>query len=425
MSKILQKSKRKITIDNVFFKIKETESLSGIVRSINMYDDILNIIIERTNYLQKDVKICERLYHIKNEIFEVKQCPICGEILKLNKKNFYNKTCSKKECIKKYVQTEVFTPELRELISLQKHELNKKLIIEDYAERTKKMKATLIEHWGTDSYAKTQEFKDFMMNNFGYVSPFELKETHEKSKQTLIDRTGYDHNFKIPEVQKQIKQTFIKKYGFEHATQNEEIKQKIINTNNKEYGGNSPMCNKEIQLKAQKTLMTNYGVTSPLLNNEILQKYKDTMMRLYDIEFWIQNVDNYEELLKYQKETKYKKYFLPNGEIVYLQGYEDYVLEKLLLKYKLNDILIRNRDITKYIGKIFYDYNLGEHKYYPDFYIKSENLIIEVKSEYTYNVEIEKNNLKKEACLKNNLNFEFYIISKKEYQKWKINKNKK
>jgi hypothetical protein len=140
----------------------------------------------------------------------------------------------------------------------------------------------------------------------------------------------------------------------------------------------------------------------------------------------MQNNENYEYLLSIlNKSTKYKTYTLPNGENIFLQGYEDYVLEKILIeKYNLDDILIRNKNILDITGNIYYTYKNNQHKYYPDFFIKSKNLIIEVKSNYTYKKDLEINLLKKESCLNKNLNFEFIIIDKKDYSIWKKNKMK-
>ena len=45
-------------------------------------------------------------------------------------------------------------------------------------------------------------------------------------------------------------------------------------------------------------------------------------------------------------------------------------------------------------------------------YIKSQNKIIEVKSKWTYEIEIIKNKLKKEACLDMGMEFEFWIIDR-------------
>jgi hypothetical protein len=51
-----------------------------------------------------------------------------------------------------------------------------------------------------------------------------------------------------------------------------------------------------------------------------------------------------------------------------------------------------------------------EHTYYPDFYIKSTNTIIEVKSAWTYENWKEKNLAKQKACLEQGFKFEFIIF---------------
>lgn len=91
----------------------------------------------------------------------------------------------------------------------------------------------------------------------------------------------------------------------------------------------------------------------------------------------------------------------------------------------IDDICIFNGDIEKYIGKIYYEFENKKHKYYPDFYIISDNKIYEVKSEYTYNSDIIVNTLKKNACNNKGLDFEFIVLSKNEYNKWNKNKNNK
>ena len=53
--------------------------------------------------------------------------------------------------------------------------------------------------------------------------------------------------------------------------------------------------------------------------------------------------------------------------------------------------------------------------YYPDFYIPSENLIVEVKSTWTFAHpdKYDKNIAKRDACLAAGYNFEFYIFDRK------------
>ena len=116
---------------------------------------------------------------------------------------------------------------------------------------------------------------------------------------------------------------------------------------------------------------------------------------------------------------KYKDFVLPSGKIIKLQGYEPLVLIELLKKYEEADIIIGPKNIHGEIGKILYIENGVERSYYPDFYIKSTNTIYEVKSTWTYEKWKERNECKKQACLKKGHNFKF-IILKNENTKYRI-----
>jgi hypothetical protein len=81
---------------------------------------------------------------------------------------------------------------------------------------------------------------------------------------------------------------------------------------------------------------------------------------------------------------------LPSGKIVLLQGYEDLAIEQLLENHKEDDIVIhKGVPIVKY----FYKEIMRSH--FADFYIKSTNTLIDVKSNFTLNVDIEKIKQKK------------------------------
>jgi hypothetical protein len=68
-----------------------------------------------------------------------------------------------------------------------------------------------------------------------------------------------------------------------------------------------------------------------------------------------------------------------------------------------------NKHIITKIDPIKYELNDNTHYYHPDFYLPKYNLIIEIKSSYTYNYDLEKNLKKKEYSLKNGYNFLFII----------------
>lgn len=62
---------------------------------------------------------------------------------------------------------------------------------------------------------------------------------------------------------------------------------------------------------------------------------------------------------------------------------------------------------------INYIINNKEHRYYHDIYILKDNLIIEVKSDYTYKKDLIKNILKALATRKLEYNFETWIFNQK------------
>ena len=114
--------------------------------------------------------------------------------------------------------------------------------------------------------------------------------------------------------------------------------------------------------------------------------------------------------LQFASQMQYKNFTLPSGRIVKLQGYEPQILSDLLVKYDESDIIIGVKEMNDVIGEILYTYDNVERRYYPDFYIKSTNTIIEVKSTYTFELHKEKNLAKEQACLRQGFNFKFIVL---------------
>lgn len=137
---------------------------------------------------------------------------------------------------------------------------------------------------------------------------------------------------------------------------------------------------------------------------ETKQKKSETLINLWNDPEWV--------LQHCQKHGIYYDYELPSGKIVKLQGYEPQVLTELLKTYSEDDIVIGVKEINKEIGQIKYMFEEKEHTYYPDFYIKSENKIIEVKSQWTFDRWKEKNLAKQNTCLELGFDFDFKILEK-------------
>ena len=64
--------------------------------------------------------------------------------------------------------------------------------------------------------------------------------------------------------------------------------------------------------------------------------------------------------------------------------------------------------------KLIYEQHNKNHVYFPDFYIPKDNLIIEVKSPYTYKRQLITNILKSHCVRKSNFNYEIWIFDDKK-----------
>lgn len=226
--------------------------------------------------------------------------------------------------------------------------------------------------------------------------------------------------------EKKRRETCIEKYGVEHATMLESVKEKTRQTNREKYNSDYHLSTDDYKKGLKKILMDKYGVDNiskldiikekkrkksinktPKEKELIREKYRNTILERYGVNHLSQDSDFLENVLK--KSFSHKSYRLPSGKVISLQGYEPNIMDYLLKYYNEDDILYTNKSIEDKIGKIFYK-NLDKlSRYFPDLYILSENKIIEVKSTFTYNLDIDKNNLKKEECLRMGINFDFMI----------------
>ena len=110
-------------------------------------------------------------------------------------------------------------------------------------------------------------------------------------------------------------------------------------------------------------------------------------------------------------------------EQVSLQGYEpcvlDYLIERGLAKHEIK-VGKSNIPVIEY-------FNPKGKKclYFPDFYLPKSNLIIEVKSTYTYQQHKEINLLKAEATLQTGYSIIMLVVSRSEARKGKLEGSKK
>lgn len=331
---------------------------------------IEDLILEECN---ESLDLLENLYLIKLDLKEIPKCPNCSKNLKfINYSKGYNKTCSKK---------------CGSLLG------------------AKTLKENMIEKYGVKNPSQLVEVKEKKKESYikslGVDNPSKSKEIRDKKKQNCLDNFGVENWNQLDEVKEKIRKTNLRKFGESSPMKVKEINEKAKNTFIERYGKNARKKGGKIRLKTEKTNIEKYGFHSPTLNLEVRQKVKNSYLKNYD---------------KTKKRGYlYKDYTFPSGIIVKVQGFENLFLNDYFKKGGLEENIIVNlKEIISKIGLIKYEKDGIIHNYYPDFYLINENKIIEVKSNYTFEKQKEKNLLKQQAVLEKNIDFEFVIYNSKK-----------
>jgi hypothetical protein len=360
----------------------------GFIGKITKDEGLRNQLLEKTGFLDdhyQEVSDSQRFYHLFFQKYEIEKCE-CGKPRKFsflnkfspvgkNRETNYNGTCGSKECI-----SEISSRNSKKTL-IEKYGVGNIWEIPGYRE---KLEESNIKKYGSPYVTGTnyfrEKFKEKIEKDWDGIHPTKHQKVQDKKKETNLERYGMDC---ILRDRDKMRLGMMKKYGYDHNLKVPEIKKRIF-TGIKNIHGGIFHQSKSIKEKSDKTNMERYGEIHIFQSPRGIDRYKNSM--------------------------KYKDYELPSGKIIRIQGYENLALDILVNKYKEEDIITSQMEIEKIIGKIKYRLDEKDHSYFPDIYIRSENKIIEVKSEYTYNKELIRNTSKKLACLKKNILFEFWIF---------------
>ena len=230
----------------------------------------------------------------------------------------------------------------------------------------------------------------------------------ERIKNTMSDKYGVEYAAKSEHFKDKMKNTNLERYGVEHAVQSEEIKDKIKKTNLEKYGFEYGLQNEGVKEKRKLSNLEKYGFENPLQREEIKEKSKKTCLKKYGVEYPSQNNEVYEKINK----TSYyiKEYILPSGNIIKIQGYENFALDELLKNINENDIVTG----CKNVPTIWYNDESGKkHRHFVDIFIPSQNKCIEVKSTWTFKKQKEIVLLKKIAAEELGYLYEIWVYDNK------------
>ena len=246
------------------------------------------------------------------------------------------------------------------------------------------------------------------LKKYGVENAMKNEEIKERLKQSLINKYGVEHNSQSQIIKDKKRDTYIRNYGVDNNLKSPEIREQIKQTNLIKYGVENPQQNPDIRNKNYETNFKKYGVKHFTQTDEFKNKIIQTNLERYGVPHHSQNAEVAEKML--QNAYNRKSYILPSGETIFIQGYENFMLDYLLSVEKINehDIITLRRDVPE----IWINDKTGKRRrHYVDFYIKSQNRCIEVKSNFTNQ---EKNNVfEKQKAAKNlGLKYEIWIFNK-------------
>ena len=239
-----------------------------------------------------------------------------------------------------------------------------------------------------------------IINEGGCYCIFHTKENiKEKREETIIKKYGVKNAFQSNIIKQKIENSMINKYGVKHISQSQKIKDKKVETSLRNYGVKHPTQTQEIKEKREETIIKKYGVKNAFQSNIIKQKIENSMinkygvkhisqsqkikdkkvetsLRNYGVEYPTQNTEIMDKCSK--NAYKLKEYILPSGNIIKIQGYENYALDEILQDGILEEDIING---CKNVPEIWYEDENGiKHKHYVDIFIPNQNRCIEIKS---------------------------------------------
>ena len=316
------------------------------------------------------------------------ECDYCQSILKMEYRSYLKFSNNETEiyCCKKCNNVKVRKTNLERygVVCNSQLKSNQKMVKEKWQSKTEdeknlivnNRKETCLEKYGVDTYTKTEEYKI-------------------KSKETWMERYGVENPSYSEDVREKRVKTKLKNFGFINNSQTEEWKDRIY-----EIWQNRSKEEIDIILENRRiTCNLKYGVDNYTQTDECREKTIETCRIKYGYPSHNQCPIIHDKQQKSGLKTK--KY--DNTELMYQGTYEFDFLEKYYDNIRIEKI-----------NPIKYFLNENEHYYHPDFYLPDYNLIIEIKSSYTYDYDLNKNLAKKEYSIK--YGYEFLFIIDKDYK---------
>jgi len=207
------------------------------------------------------------------------------------------------------------------------------------------------------------------LHKYGVTSPSKLESVKQKKRKTSLANYGVYCPLLAPEVKKAVRKTWLKNYGVDNPSKCPEVIQRIWNT----WCGVHPMWTQETKNKVVDTNMSRYGVRNPSQRPEIRERAELTNLDKFGVRNVMQNADVFKKQMKSQHRIKAGSY---QGRDYEYQGWEHTIFEKLVDLYGTKNV------VTQF-DTGYPEWVMSEAGTWPDLYVSSLKLFVEVKSLWT------------------------------------------
>lgn len=212
----------------------------------------------------------------------------------------------------------------------------------------------------------------------------------EKAFNTNLQKYGVYSYSKTDEYREKFTKTSLERYGVEIPAKSNIVKDKVKLSNNEKYGCDYPNQLEHVKNKTKITCLEKYGFDNAAKSELVKSKITNTNIERYGEKSWNKNVELFNG-------KKFKRILSDKYNLYYDSSYElDFL--KLCESVGITDV---KRGLT-------FRYS-NDNVYYPDFFIEKYNLIVEIKSNYIFNLDYDKNMCKKESVVNSGYNFLFII----------------
>ncbi len=256
----------------------------------NHQTELFQEILNRTNFLDNDASIQERIYCIEHSLTSRPKCNRieCSNLVKWNGYS-YSVHCSPRCSTldpfvrKKYNDTNIRLHGDANYNNMEKnrHTKKEKYGDENYNNRDQFIQ-TMNDRYGVDSPLQSSEimnrFNNTMMNRHGVMWAMQSDELRNKSIETCNRNYGCDYVTQTDWFKEHSRLVCNEKWGVDNPSKADGVKEKIQETMRKHHGVNWAMQSPEIRNKAKEFFQLNYGVDNPMQVPEVKNKMLQSLV---------------------------------------------------------------------------------------------------------------------------------------------------